>query len=401
MAVHLLERTGAVPRIEAERAVLVAALAWNQAVQLELTGPRRESVTFQWSGTGPVKDLESPDNDRLVAQLVEYKRARWPRDGRLVVAVEVGPGGLRVQWMDAAGAASTASAAPIAPKVLAGLNAARNNKVADIGAAIRGRAAADELQRTVVKPEQLAGMHPAHAAYVYAQNQAAVLSEQLTALPEMAPLADLVAKAEDLYWPGGPPMSPLTRSYFTCWALFDACLEPTGETIGTTILAVGKALGMDPALLRFVELMQASRMGFHVQEGREGDLVVLRELVTGRICRAVAASGYQGRKGDLWFARVLPPPSAGGSEHVVFTTPYIVRRPGLSEWEAYFRRSLPLGDRLEAYERHMKFGPSRSYWNEYVFEAYTGHDAEAVFLAGLPDVPESRPHSEASRRSGW
>jgi hypothetical protein len=50
----------------------------------------------------------------------------------------------------------------------------------------------------------------------------------------------------------------------------------------------------------------------------------------------------------------------------------------------------------------MKFGPSLRYWNEYVFEGYADHDAEAIFLEGLPDVPESRPHSEASRRrSGW
>jgi hypothetical protein len=234
-------------------------------------------------------------------------------------------------------------------------------------------------------------MHPAHAAYVYAQNQVAILSERLTALPEMAPLADMVSRAEDLYLPSGPPMSPLTRSYFTCWARFDACLYPTAETIGTTILAVAEALGMDPGLRRFVELMQSSRMGLHVQEGREGGVVVLRELMTDRVCRAVAVSAYQGRTGDLWFPRVLPPSSAGGFEHVVFTTPYIVRHPGLSEWEAYFRRNLPVAARLEAYERHMKLGPSRSCWNEYVFEAYVGHDAEAVFLEGLPDVPESRP----------
>jgi hypothetical protein len=94
----------------------------------------------------------------------------------------------------------------------------------------------------------------------------------------------------------------------------------TAETIGTTILVVAKTLGMDPGLLRLIGLMQASRMGLHVQEGREGSIVVLRELVTDRVYRAVAPSGYHGRKGELWFARVLPPPSAGSVENVVFTT---------------------------------------------------------------------------------
>ena len=41
----------------------------------------------------------------------------------------------------------------------------------------------------------------------------------------------------------------------------------------------------------------------------------------------------------------------------------------------------------------MKYGPTREYWNDFVFEAYVNHRTEAIYLAGLPDVPESRPHS--------
>ena len=37
-----------------------------------------------------------------------------------------------------------------------------------------------------------------------------VMSEQLTALSEMAPFTDLISRAEDLYLPSGPPTSPLT-----------------------------------------------------------------------------------------------------------------------------------------------------------------------------------------------
>ena len=49
--------------------------------------------------------------------------------------------------------------------------------------------------------------------------------------------------------------------------------------------------------------------------------------------------------------------------------------------------------RVDDYERHMKYGPTRAYWNDFVFEAYVNHRQEAIYLAGLPDVPESRPHS--------
>jgi len=51
----------------------------------------------------------------------------------------------------------------------------------------------------------------------------------------------------------------------------------------------------------------------------------------------------------------------------------------------------------------MKFGPSRSYWSEDVFqfEAYAGHDPEAISLVGLPDVPRARPYPAAQPPSLW
>src|SRR6516225_5602714 len=156
------------------------------------------------------------------------------------------------------------------------------------------------------------GFHPAHAAYVYAQNQVSVMSEQLTALKEMRPFADMISKAEDLYVPSGPPMSPLTTSYFTCWAFFDACAGPANETVGTTILDVGTAFGMHPELLRLIRLMQHSRMGFYIHHGREGDVSVLEDLVTSAEYRAIVPAGYGGRKNENWFVRLLPPPIPRG-----------------------------------------------------------------------------------------
>jgi len=46
----------------------------------------------------------------------------------------------------------------------------------------------------------------------------------------------------------------------------------------------------------------------------------------------------------------------------------------------------------------MKYGPTRTYWNDFVFEGYVNHRTEAIYLAGLPDVPESRPHAEVNSR---
>ena len=158
------------------------------------------------------------------------------------------------------------------------------------------------------------------------------MSEQLTALKEMAPFADIISKAEDLYMPSAPPMSPLTTSYFTCWAFFDACAGPANETIGTTILEVGSAFGMHAELLRLIRLMQDSRMGFYIHRGKEGNVTVLEDLVTGAVYRAIVPAGYSGKK-----KRNLVRPCASAANpwrpgNVVFTTPYIVVHPDLADW---------------------------------------------------------------------
>ena len=293
------------------------------------------------------------------------------------------------------------SGRPIGKKIVAKMKRHRRGKVIDIKDWIDGRTTAEELHKEIVAQKELASLDPAFAAYVYPQIQVSVMSEQLTALKEMARFGDIVSKAEDLYMPEGPPMSPLTRSYFTCWALFDACAGPADETIGTTILEIGTSFGMHTELLRLIGVLQDSRMGFYVHCGRTGKLTVLEDIFTGAVCRAIVPSGDCGKRGELWYVRVLPPPIAGGQEHVVFTTPYIVLHPRLPEWREYFRRAIPAAAPIDEYARHLKYGPTRQYWNDFVFEAYVNYRTEAIYLAGLPDIPASRPHSEISERNGW
>ncbi len=38
----------------------------------------------------------------------------------------------------------------------------------------------------------------------------------------------------------------------------------------------------------------------------------------------------------------------------------------------------------------------RDYWTEFMFQAYVNHRTEVIFLAGLPDVAESRLHSRVN-----
>ncbi len=53
----------------------------------------------------------------------------------------------------------------------------------------------------------------------------------------------------------------------------------------------------------------------------------------------------------------------------------------------------PFGAPLKQQVSAKEEGDCRTYWNDFVFEGYVNYRTEAIFLAGLPDVPESRPHS--------
>ncbi|MBI5481906.1 MAG: hypothetical protein HY906_23830 [Deltaproteobacteria bacterium] len=121
---------------------------------------------------------------------------------------------------------------PIATRLVREVRKVKGARVVDLRAFREGATKAAELQKSVASRDDLSDFHPAHALYVYVQNQVSVLAEQLTALPATSKLADRIEAAQDEYMPGGPPMSPLTTSYFTCWAFFDAAVGQQHETLG-------------------------------------------------------------------------------------------------------------------------------------------------------------------------
>ena len=243
------------------------------------------------------------------------------------------------------------------------------------------------------------GHDPCHAAYIYGQNIASVLGEQLSTMKEARQYAKIVVAAEDSYMPSGPPISPLTTSYFMMWALFDVLFGQSHETMGSCILRLAQEIEFPVWLLDVIGLMQRSRMGFYVHCGTDGSLVRLREIGSQetRLCHVPA--GYLGRAGELWFIRLLPPASALFTYHVVFTTPYILVNVSERALADYLVREMArLGSRivprtLDASTYIMKHGPTTNHWNEYIFCAYTGHQHEAIFLTGIPDVKESLPHA--------
>jgi len=295
------------------------------------------------------------------------------------------------------------SEAPIARRVLERMRRQVRSKVTNLVTFREGNAYAEALQSTVAAPDKLLGTHPGHAIYAHVQNQMSVMAEQLLVLPEMKAFAKLVGTAQDDYMPSWPPMSPITTSFFWCWANFDAAVNAHRETLGSVTLAVATEFGVHPKMLTLMRTFNDSRMGVYRVEGHSESHVQLGDLVTGRQCSAICESGYTGSVGELWFARVLAPALPAQTDHVVFTSPYVLIAPDVMSWTEYFDREAAKDSRrprVEALERHLKWGTSRRYWAEFVFEGYVNHQPGAIYLKGLPDVPASRPHSREYQAHG-
>ena len=240
------------------------------------------------------------------------------------------------------------------------------------------------------------GHDPIHALYLHVQNVTSVFSENVSQLPEFGQYYRIVEKAEDEYLPGGPPMSPLTVSYFTTWAFFDLRFGPDKETVGTCLLDLSDLLDMDPAVLEATRAFQQSRMGIYENLGTAGGRCRLRELITDREFVCLPTSGYKGRPGELWYVRICPPLWDQVDYWVEITTPYVLTEATKADWVAYLKRAmLQVKAKVDEEKLHLllKYGLSVNHWNEFVFQAYHHHQHDAIFLAGMPDVKDSLPHA--------
>lgn len=294
---------------------------------------------------------------------------------------------------------------PISRKVIATLQRERRRRFIDFSAVKIGAEQADALARGVIIETDLRAYDPLHALYIYAQNKMSGIIEIVAKFPMCAKLADAYSAAEDEYMPSGPPMSPLTGSYFFCWGAFDNAVGQEKETLGSVAINLCQALGTEPSLVRLFERFQTSRMGLYIHEGVEGAQVLLREFVTGTRHRCISPAGYMGRPGEIWFVRILPAPyeSLPMGYSLVFNTPYVIGRyqnrftsADQAEWLAFLDRTLPktgIPDSSAAYAHLLKYGLSQKYWNDYLMDAYVNHQHNMIMLAGIPDRPASLPHA--------
>jgi len=296
---------------------------------------------------------------------------------------------------------------PLARKVIDLAKQQLQEKVTSLSDWKEGKLRSEEYQKSVVSEERLNKLDPLHALYMYSQNHLSVLIEQISELPILDKLTDRYARASDEYMPSGPPMSPLTKSYFTCWGAFDLCsFGAKKETLCTIATDFCKYINADDGQIEVFEEMQNSRMGIYKHEGKSGEYIKLRELITNKEIKAISSSGYMGHEGEIWLARIFPPLFNSFSYSVVFTTPYVLGKLGNNkafvplvenDWLSYFERNLGkmrIQDIEASYQALMKYGLSYNYWNEYIFLSYRNHRDDMILLEGFPDISSSLPHAK-------
>ena len=260
-----------------------------------------------------------------------------------------------------------------------------------------------DLPADVPSPAELAdeGYDPQHIAYIAVQNFACLFGDAAGELDGFEEYARVVEQAEDEYLPSAPPMSPITQSFFWSWALFDLRFGADQETLGSCLLELMRLMDAPEEMLFALEEYGNSRMGIYECRGTRADKILLRELVTGDELLCHSASGYGGRKQELWYVRLAPPLSDDFDYHVALTTPYVLTKASAEDWTEFLRKQMVDADddRLALHDL-LKYGNECVNWMEFVFQAYHHFRHDAVFLAGIPGVPASLPHSPEREHQG-
>lgn len=284
---------------------------------------------------------------------------------------------------------------PIADKVLKRLQKELKSKVIDLSIVRQGKAQAADLQKTVATDE-LAKLPPSYAAYAWTQNQISITAEQLLLLKPLRRFEEIIKESDEMYTALGPPMSPLTPSFHSGWSQFDLSIGLGKESLATIVNAVNRRLGAHESFIDLTNKLGDSYCSIHQVIDSDDQYVRLRELWTNAEVVARNVSGYLGKKGELWYARVLPPNDLEPGIHIVFNTPYVMYETTVKGWSDYFDRALDSStqdSRKKDFQSHMKYGNNPFYWTEYVFESYVNHTDSFILSKGLPDLPQSLPHS--------
>ncbi len=207
-----------------------------------------------------------------------------------------------------------------------------------------------------------------------------------------------ICDKQDEYMPSGPPMSPITKTFFSSWMALDALINEkfTLGLLFSRYIQEKKVMGyaakaMDNLNDSFVSLYQV--VGGDLKKTILWDIVEKREIEASIPIYDYSVATYSPAIGEVWYARILPPLNEEQFVHTVLGTPLIFRHTTRDDWEGYLSRRIAGKDQsTEGLKKHFKHGDTFGSWLEFVLQTYVNHTREVIFAQGLPDINESRTY---------
>ena len=282
----------------------------------------------------------------------------------------------------------------ISQKIKKELLKGRNSKIIDIEAIQEGASLAKEVLTYSSKNKKISeSIDPLNKLYFEITNYLGGIVEIFNGLNAFRKVANKMQKGRDDYMPSYPPMSPISKSYYVAWELYDMQLGIEKETLASIILdtlSLHKDV-VNVELIKIIKYITQTKMGIFEVCEKNKKLILLKELISEEEFWAISSSGYEGAVGQLWYARRMPTIFGYYDYSVIVTTPYVLLN-DKKDWIDFFNKHGVLKRNLYNF---MKFGPKKNFWNEFIFYGYYNFIDQAIFLSGLPEHKKMLPCSSS------
>jgi len=217
------------------------------------------------------------------------------------------------------------------------------------------------LRKNKIKiPNQLKKIPSDFASCTVVQNLVSFLFEEMSGFQSIDKLCEIIQDFEEEYMPSGPPMSPITGSYFAYWSLFDLKFGEDNLTFCDILIEMSELFEFPHWILEVLKAIQRSRMGIYEQQKDIQGTIQLKELYTEEVFSVYNSSGYKGSPSELWFVRLIKDMPNGNA--TIPITPYILRPSEKKDWMNLFLEKFQKeenNDFKPDYNNFLKYGNSK------------------------------------------
>lgn len=185
------------------------------------------------------------------------------------------------------------------------------------------------------------------------------------------------------------PSSTVSRSYHNFWSFFDALVAHSQETLATIVRETAQSDEADDAI-QLLNVGIDSRMSFYIHRGYDEKGIKLEEIGNPQPIYVNSPAPYDGEVGEVWFVRVLPP-LEDSVRHTIVTTPYIFKQNHREACEELIQKAGSIDGKWNVADvtSFMKYGPTPSYWLDYLqsVPSLIDHNAGVIYLKEPPLFP--------------